>query len=74
MDLTFHVSPWEIWGVIVLVWGLVVCSWQKERKELKVVKGKVEGSGGETENKRSTSYKVRGEAPTKTKGTCEGLS
>ena len=40
MDLTFHISPWEIWGVVVLVWGLVLSSWQKEEKELKVVGGR----------------------------------
>ena len=55
MDLTFHISPWEIWGVVVLVWGLVLSSWQKEEKELKVVEGKVRASSWETKSKRSPS-------------------
>ena len=37
----------------MLVWGLVACSWQKEKEELKVVQGKVGDSSGNTEKKTS---------------------
>ena len=62
----------------MLVWGLVLSSWQKERKELKVVEGKVRGSGWDTENKRSASYSPdpsppRGEARAKKKRARKGL-
>ena len=78
MDLTFHVSPWEIWGVVVLVWGLVICSWQKEQKDLKVVQGKVGESGRDTVKKSSPCYSPdpsppRGEARVKRKRAHKGM-
>ena len=53
MDLSFHISPWEIWGIVVFVWGLVACTWHKRQVTLKVVQGKVEDSSGNADQKGS---------------------
>ena len=52
MDLSFHISPWEIWGIVVLVWGLVACTWHKRQVTLKVVQGKVGVSGRDAGKKK----------------------
>ena len=53
MDLSFSISPWEIWGIVVLVWGLVACTWHKRQVTLKVVQGKVEDPSGDADQKGS---------------------
>ena len=62
----------------MLVWGLVACSWQKEKEELKVVQGKV-GVSGRDAGKKSSPWSSpdpsppRGEARVKKKRAHKGL-
>ena len=60
MELTFRVSPWEIWGLAMCVWGLAVCVWQKRRQ---AEEEKAKESWGETKAKPSKSRSSESSLP-----------